>query len=230
MGNQDKNFRAKKHIILLGASIGGAWDISRLPERAGSENYSFEYMHGGSQFDKSEELQKILSRSENIPDALILKECAAYFPGDLEQYRDLMKNWIEKCYKANVLPIPTTVVPVTKLHPFKLFFGYLLLKGKNPLEYGSPFQNMRFLQIREYNDWIRTYTTKNSLALLDLEAAVRLSEKDRHLKSSLAHIDGLHLNQRGYRVLDGIVIPAIDCVNWETHSYYCEQIPQASDE
>jgi hypothetical protein len=53
MGNQDKNFRAKKHIILLGASIGGAWDISRLHERAGSENYSFEYVHGGSQFDKS---------------------------------------------------------------------------------------------------------------------------------------------------------------------------------
>ena len=216
MGVQDNAIPAKKHIVLLGASIGGAWDISRLPERVGTGKYSFEYIHGGSQFDKSEELQKILRRTEKRPDALILKECAAYFPGDLKRYKELMKSWIEKCQGAHIHPIPATVVPVTKLHPFKLFFGYLLLKGKDPLKVGSPFRNMRFLQICEYNDWIRTYSREYDLPLLDLEAAVRYSEKDRHLKSSLASLDGLHLNPRAYRVLDGMVVPTLEGMNWKT--------------
>jgi len=58
------------------------------------------------------------------------------------------------------------------------------------------------------------FCAKNDLSLLDLERAVRKSEKDRYLRSKLAKIDGLHLNKKGYRVLDQIVIPTLEKVQW----------------
>ena len=199
--------------MLLGASIGRAWDISSLPRRIGNYDYIFEYVDGGG-FDKSKELKEILSRAENKPDAIFLKECAAYFPGDFENYKSLMEHWITDCYKAGVIPIPTTVVPVTKLHSLKKF-GIDILKLRNPFKLGSPFKNKRQKAILEYNDWIRMYCAENVLALLDLEKAVRKSEKNRYIKSGLAKIDGLHLNKKGYRTLDKIVIPTLEKVNWE---------------
>ena len=158
--------KGKKLVVLLGASIGRAWNISGLPERIGNHDYFFEYVDGGG-FDKSKKLEEILSRHENRPDAIFLKECAAYFPGDFENYRRLMKQWITDCNKAGVIPIPTTVVPVTKLHSLKKF-GIDILKLRNPFKLGNPFKNKRQKAILKYNDWIRMYCGENSLALLDL--------------------------------------------------------------
>ena len=203
----------KKRVVLLGASIGKAWDISTLPERIGNHDYIFEYVDGGG-FDKSKKLKELLSRLENKPDAIFLKECAAYFPGDFENYKSLMKQWIIDCYKASIIPIPTTVVPVTKLHSLKKF-SIDILKLRNPIKLGSPCNNNRQKAILEYNDWIRMYCADNGLIVLDLEKAVRKSEKNRYLKSELAKVDGLHLNTRGYQILDQIVIPALEKVNWE---------------
>jgi hypothetical protein len=207
------NNKERKHIMLLGASIGRAWDISSLPGRIGNHDYIFEYVDEGG-FDKSKKLKEILSRLENKPDAIFLKECAAYFPGDFENYKSLMKQWITDCYKAGVIPIPTTVVPVTKLHSSKKF-GIDILKLRNPFKLGSPFRNKRQNAILEYNDWIRKYCANNGLTVLDLEQAVCKSKKNRYLKSGLAKVDGLHLNKKGYQSLDKIVIPTLEEVNWE---------------
>jgi len=204
--------KGKKLIVLLGASIGRGWNISSLPDRIGNHDYIFEYVDGGG-FDKSKKLKEILSRVENSPDAIFLKECAAYFPGDFENYKSLMEQWITDCYKAGVSPIPTTVVPVTKLHSLKKF-GIDILKLRNPFKLGNPFKNKRQKAILEYNDWIRTYCAENGLVLLDLEQAVHKSEKNRYLKSGLAKIDGLHLNKKGYKTLDKIVMPTLENVNW----------------
>jgi lysophospholipase L1-like esterase len=47
-----------------------------------------------------------------------------------------------------------------------------------------------------------------------LEAAVRKSEKNRYLKSGLAKVDGLHLNKKGYRALDLIIVPTLEKIDW----------------
>ena len=48
------NDQKPKHVILIGASIGQAWRISSLPLRIDNFDYSFEYVHGGSSFDKND--------------------------------------------------------------------------------------------------------------------------------------------------------------------------------
>lgn len=205
------NNKRQKHIILLGASIGRAWNISSLPERINNHDYDIEYIDG-SGFDKSERLRKIISRRENKPDAIFIKECAAYFPGDLELYRNLMTQWIKECQEENVIPIPTTVVPVTRLHPFKKFM-IDIMKGRNLLKGGNPFKNRRSKAILEFNDWIRMYCKNWGLSVLDLEAALCFSEKNRFLREDLARVDGLHLNRKAYKILDQIVIPTLETVN-----------------
>ena len=81
----------RKHVVLLGASVGREWNITSLPERLNNQNYAFEYV-GFSGFDKSEALKEIFTREENKPDIVILKECAAYFPGDFEHYKSLPED------------------------------------------------------------------------------------------------------------------------------------------
>jgi hypothetical protein len=200
----------KKKVLLLGASVGGAWKINLLPERIDCQDYVFEYVHGGSAFDKSVKLREILNRKENKPDAIFLKECAAYFPGDFERYKELMEKWVVDCREAGVVPIPATTIPVTKLHAWIVFFGYPILRGKNPLMFGWPFQQKRQKSICEYNDWLREFAPLQGLALLDLEAALRRGEKDRYLRGDLARKDGLHLKPKAYPLLDKIVLPTIE--------------------
>jgi len=206
--------RPPRHVVLLGASIGRAWNISSLPARIQNREYTFEYVPGDSSFDKSDRLREVLSRSENKPDAIFLKECAAYFPGRQEAYQSLMKRWIRECREKGVIPIPATVVPVTKLHSFKKFL-IDILKLRNPFAFGGPFNAKRNRAILEYNDWIRAFGKEQGLQVLDLEAAVRRSERSRFLRSDLARIDGLHLNQKAYRILDQIVLPTLQRVKWQ---------------
>jgi hypothetical protein len=206
-----------RHVVLLGASVGQAWNISALPERLNKGGYTFEYRHGGSQFDKSARLEDILSGPGKKPDAVFLKECAAYFPGDLESYQKLMEGWVRRCQESGVVPIPTTVVPVTRLHPLKKFI-IDILKLRNPFKMGNPFQNRRNRSILVYNDWIKGYCQAKGLVCLDLEAAVRYSETNRFLREDLARLDGLHLNRKAYKLLDEIVFPLLDKVNWKSEN------------
>jgi hypothetical protein len=211
--SQAMDGQTKKHVILLGASIGRAWNISSLPERMRTDDYVFEYVDGGS-FDKSAKLREILTRRENKPDAVFLKECAAYFPGDIDLYKSLMEEWIRECYESGTIPIPTTIVPVTRLHSFKKIL-IDAAKGRKPFGYGNPFKHKRNAAILEYNNWIKVYCQKKGLPFLDLEAAVRYSEKNRFLRENLAKADGLHINGKAYNILDQIVISTLKKVNWE---------------
>lgn len=203
----------KKHIILLGASIGRAWDIESLPSRIKNNDYIFEYIQGGG-FEKTKKLREILSSKDKQIDAVLLKQCAAYFPGNLEQLKRLMALWINECQKENVMPIPTTVVPVTRLHSFKKIL-IDIIKRRKFFQQGNLFKHNRNKAVLDYNDWIRDYCEQNGLSYLDLEAAVRYSEKNRFLREDLAGVDGLHLNNKAYQILDQIVIPTLEMVAWE---------------
>ena len=39
------------------------------------------------------------------PDAVILKECAAFFPGSSERMKEYIVEWVVWCREANVIPI-----------------------------------------------------------------------------------------------------------------------------
>lgn len=174
---------APRRVILIGASVGEAWNFPQLPARVKNPAFVLEYV-GQYDFDKSEPLRKVLGRTQKKPDAVILKECAAYFPGDLTQYRAQVKQWVAACRKANVKPILATVCPVTQ-------------------------QGDQLKGLLAYNDWVRNYAASEHLPVLDLEAALRRSPIDRRLDPRYADSDGLHLVQAGYRRLDPIVIPVL---------------------
>lgn len=196
--------KMKRHIVLLGASVGKAWDFPGLPARVSGGDYTCESVTE-YRFNKSDELAAILSRAQDKPDAVIIKECAAFFPADLAKYQGLMRRWVDECRRARVVPLLATVVPVTRTYPIRTFVLHLL-HAKFLYPKGT------FEGIVAYNDWIREYAAQEGLTLIDLEAAVRISPKDRHLKESFARKDGLHLNSKAYRELDRIVIPALQRV------------------
>lgn len=193
-----------RHIVLLGASVGEAWNIPGLPDRIGSSGYVFEYM-GEYSADKSKKLTSILEREQEKPDVIIIKECAAYFPAGSDGLKPLIKGWVGECRDAGVVPVLATVVPVVRSFSLRVFL-LNLLHGKWVYPRGT------FEAIIEFNDWVREYAREEGLVVLDLEAALRTSPSDRHLNGRYARKDGLHINERAYGELDGIVIPAMDKV------------------
>jgi len=197
------------NVVLIGASIGKNWNFQGLPQRVDRSDFLMEYIHGGSYFDKSEKLHEVLWREDKRPDIIVLKECAAYFPGDLEAYGRMLEGWVEECKNLGIVPIPATVVPVTRLHPLKKFL-IDILKGRNPFKMGNPFKHLRNRSILEYNDALRRFARRKGLTILDLEAEVRYSETNRFLREDLATLDGLHINGKAYRMLDNIVIPVLE--------------------
>lgn len=206
-GDEVYGMTKKKHVVLLGASVGNAWNIGALPDRvASAQGYRFEYV-GEYAFDKTEALRKILQRKQDKPDAIFIKECAAYFPGDLRQYQELMKGWVKECRQAKVIPIPTTVVPVISSknkiikERVKDFIKTLL---------GRPTTGAMLEGLLQYNDWVREYAAQEGLTVLDLETPLRTSRNDRSLRADLHSGDGLHLNSTAYGILDTIVVPTLD--------------------
>src|SRR4030043_1394228 len=79
--------QGNRHICLSGAAIGRGWGISLVPERIKHYDFTFEYLHGGSTFDKSVRLREVIARGEKKPNAIFLKDWAAYFPGNFELYK-----------------------------------------------------------------------------------------------------------------------------------------------
>ena len=195
-----------RHIVLLGASVGEAWNISGLPDRTGNSEYTFEYI-GEYSADKSEKLASILERGREKPDVIIIKECAAYFPGGSEKLKPLIRGWVGECRDEGVVPVLATVVPVVRSFSLRIFL-LNLLHGKWRYPKGV------FEAIIEFNDWVRDYAGEEGLVVLDLEAALRTSSSDRHLNGRFARRDGLHINEKAYVELDGIVIPTMNMVEF----------------
>ena len=168
-------------IVLVGASVAELWHVEvRYPCITVRALYDF---------DKTPVLDGLLAERPP-PDAVILKQCAAYFPGPVEPRRALVTGWIDRLERSEVVPILATVVPVTRAH-----------------ERTCPG---RLEGLLEHNRWTRQLAADRGLAVLDLEAALRLGPEDPSLDPRLATRDGLHLRHRAYRRrLDPIVAPAL---------------------
>ena len=197
---------AGKHVVLLGASVGKDWRLTELPKRVSAPGYSFESVTV-YQFDKTEGLEEILMRPRRKfrltrtylkgffqnpplrPDIVIVKECAAYFPGDLQAYQELMKAWVRRIRDAGLVPAVATVAPVTRTR-----------------DAGNSGQ---MAAIRRFNDWLREYARLEWLPLVDIEYVIKDSGADGFLREELTSGDGLHLNQEAYRRLDGELLRAL---------------------
>lgn len=195
-----------RRVVLVGASVGKAWVLPGLPRRVHETGFEFEYV-GKYKFDKSEEIEALLARESDRPDGIIIKECAAFFPGDTTRYRELVRSWVDRCRAERVTPILATIVPVARTYPIRTFF-LELIHGR------IAWPSRTFDAVIAFNDWLRAYAREEGLAVIDLEAAVRRSPEDRHLRESFARRDGLHLNAKAYRALDAIVYPSLRGVAW----------------
>lgn len=154
-------------IAFCGASVGAAWRLKFV--------FPTIQLYTEYDFDKSKIIQRAIADGA---DAIMLKECAAYFPAhrdDFPRYRD----WIEEIKGAQIAPIMVTVVPVTHQHA-----------AEHP---------GRIEAIHRFNDQIRSYAQEKNVALLDLEKALRISLNDRYLKEEFDNGDGLHLCYQTYR-------------------------------
>lgn len=196
----------KIKVLLLGASVGQSWELQDFPKRTRDSRFEFEAVQAW-QFDKTEALDEILMRPKRKfkptktylkgffkpapikPDIILIKECAAYFPGDMARYKSLLPNWVASIRANGRTPVLATVVPVTSDHAKR--------------------KPGRIESIREFNDWIRAYAATEKLSLVDLESAIREDDKGRFLRTEYTNGDGLHLNRKAYDVLDKILLDAL---------------------
>lgn len=175
-----------KYIVLLGASIGKSWDFPHIGSRINPGN---EYVFGNRtvyRFEKDEQINDLVSLSIPVSH-VIIKECSAYFPRDVNQSLLQIKSWVAKLQSIGIKPILSTVVPVTEAK-----------------DDGSPG---KLDSIVKYNNSIRKYGKNSGIPVLDLEKALRLSEDNRHLRGEYAQEDGTHLIKKAYdEVLDPLFL------------------------
>lgn len=194
--------RQPYNVVLLGASIGRAWNLPTLPARMDDRRFVIETF-AVWQFDKTSMLMEILMRPRRkcrlrrsyfrslfqppprVANAIILKECSSYFPGDVLERRRLVEGWVNSIARAGIVPILATVAPITDRR--------------------SALDEAKMNGIREYNDWIRSYANERRLPLLDLEMALRIDPVKRYLRNDLTSGDGSHLNALAYSILDEVL-------------------------
>jgi hypothetical protein len=167
-----------KRIVFIGASVGRAWRLHLVfPRIRTCACYAF---------DKSSLVREAIAER---PDAVIIKECAAYFPSPQVDL-PLVERWVRQIREAAIAPVLATVVPVTRGHA-------LTHPG-------------RAEAIAAFNDQLRDLAAAQRIPLLDLEAALRASAADRHLADGLDAGDGLHLAFATYRRhLDSLIPPLL---------------------
>jgi len=197
-----------KKILLIGASIGREWNISQLSNRTGNKDFFFDYISGGSHFDKSTVFYNVINNTSNKLDAIILKECAAYFPGDIEKYLLLIKKWINESKQRGLLLIPATVIPITRYHQIKLIIYHRLTRKKDMFTLNDLFNQFKINSIIEYNTSLRKYFEENNIKYLDFEKVLK-NNNNIYLNREYARIDGLHLNRKGYDLLDNYLIQTL---------------------
>src|SRR5262245_25943921 len=93
-------------VVVIGASITEQWHIEQLPGRAPGVSRQLSSLIRYA-FDKRPEIKSVIGRPKT-PAALILKQCAAYFPGDLAKYKSLIEGWTKELRQAGIEPVLAT--------------------------------------------------------------------------------------------------------------------------
>ncbi len=180
----DSKKQTDKYIVLVGASVGAGWHFDKLSERRHiASNIVFGFRPHYF-FDKTEIIDKLIAIPAPVY-GVIIKECSAYFPHDVKKNINLVNEWIIKLQNNNILPVLATVIPVTE-HQDQLSPG-------------------KMSSLILYNDLIKSLASTKKLPLLDLEKALRINNKNRHLRNKFAQKDGTHLTPAGYVALDNMM-------------------------
>lgn len=175
-----------EYVVLVGASVGGAWDFPSLPARSGLGNSAFGY-RAGFGYDKQDVIERLLA-GPTKPDKVIIKECAAYMPRELDNAIGKIPGWVDMLKSREITPILATCCPVTEANDID-----------NP---------GRQKAIEKFNDFIRSYAADHDLQVLDLEKTLRVDDTDHRLREEFAQNDGLHLTPKAYSALDRMA-PAV---------------------
>jgi len=202
MPNKDIN------VVLVGASIGNAWKFNELAERVGADGFQLEFIPLYDSFDKSLAIDDLVSRSE-LPDVVIIKECSVYFPGDMSDYKNKITQWTQQLAEKNIDVVLATSVPISEVPGFTRKIKDLI-KGVM----GKP-EKMK--QLTAYNDWLREVAEQRGLVVLDLEAALRVSDENRYMNPKYDRGDHVHLNADAYLALDKLGKEFLSKIK-ETHS------------
>jgi hypothetical protein len=187
-----ENVEQPRRVVLVGASIGKAWHFEHLGERVKLPGYRFEYL-GVYDFDKGKLVSNLVTNPDK-PDIVLIKECATYFPGDVEQYHLLIKSWVDTLLAAGIRPVIVTTAPVAEPTG-------LLPRAKTLIKRLLGMQTTHE-SVMVYNDWLKEYAKNKNIPLFDLEAVLRRSANERWLKPEYDEGDGLHLNAAAYTVMD----------------------------
>jgi hypothetical protein len=197
---------SKKHVLLVGASVGKEWRLAELPLRVPTPQHSFESV-AVYQFDKTEALEAAIIRPRRAfrltrsyfkslfgppprrPDMVILKECAAYFPGDRTTYEALVAAWVKSLRSAGIAPALATVAPVSRSR-----------EARQPGQLAG---------IMSFNAWLREFATSERLPVVDINAALGGLTGEGYLTDELTSGDGLHLSPAAYRLLDAELVRAL---------------------
>lgn len=188
---------AEKNIVFIGASTGNRWKLPDFPRRVNAPEYDIEFMKI-YQFDKSPLVDQVLKRPQK-PDAVIIKECAVYFPGQQDVYKKQFAGWIAALRQAGIKPMIATVVPPAESQGFvadaKAFIKVRLLGRED-----------QYRQVVDFNNWLREFAQKEHIPVVDLEQALRRSDTDRHMVDRFNSGDGIHINKEAYDLLDGVLL------------------------
>jgi len=193
-------------IVLIGASIGKSWNFDKLPERKNLKKLNLEYIGVFDTFDKSPAIEEVLNR-KNKPSVVIIKQCSVFFPGDITNYKKMTQEWVGKLRNNKIIPVLATSAPFAE--PETVSF-----KVKKVIKNILGYEN-RYEQIVEFNDWVRSYSDKEGLSVLDLELALRVSNDNRHLNPKYDIGDHVHLNQTAYESLDQLIVPVLQNIKSE---------------
>lgn len=191
---------AEKNIVFIGASTGNRWNLPEFPQRVHAPEYKMEFKKI-YQFDKSTLVNEVVKRPQK-PDAVILKECSVYFPGQQEAYKKQFASWIAAIKQAGIKPMIATVVPPAESKGFvqdtKDFIKVRLL-GRDD----------QYRQVIDFNNWLRDFARREQIPLVDLEQALRRSDSDRHMVDRFNAGDGIHVNKTAYDMLDGVLLKTL---------------------
>ncbi len=165
------------YYVLVGASVGKAWELEKLPARLKLGQHIQFGNRTIYQFDKTQAIKDISEITIPVS-GVIIKECAAYFPREIDSSRKMIKRWVNILRTNKKKAMLATVVPVTVEHD-----------SKHPGRLNS---------ILAFNDFIREYAEEEGIEVLDLEKALRISSSDRQLRHDYAKEDGLHLVKKAY--------------------------------
>ncbi|MFP7753824.1 hypothetical protein ACLG6S_04070 [Thermodesulfobacteriota bacterium B35] len=170
--------KKRQYIVFIGASIGRDWELEQLPERQPALRETAVLFWPVFRFDKQEVIDHVL-KIPIKPAAVLIKECAAYFPLNVEQAGKKYLGWFDELKKNNLEAVAVTTVPVT-------------ISNEN--------QNLgRAESINKFNSFLKSSGEK----VFDLIPILSDPQSGgTFLQESLAQEDGLHLNLKAYRLLD----------------------------